>query len=203
MLSLRFLRRRGFGLLWKSVLIFGLLLIFIQMTSSHPRGGNFKPDVSSRITSQLQAIKEVVQVGENKVIEVPKPKVQQPKEDILQELQAGLKLSNVPTVPPKLDRKVEPQLFEVQGLQNEFYENILVHFDLKGAPPKVPYFKQLLKLVRDSGATGTFLFSLNIIFAGILLEWEDMFPWEGRLKTARNSDAYSMEDVKAILNEAK
>ncbi|WKY09596.1 hypothetical protein Q1695_002170 [Nippostrongylus brasiliensis] len=75
--------------------------------------------------------------------------------------------------------------------ENEFYENIIVHFDLKGAPPKVPYFLELLQLVARSGATG------------ILLEWEEMFPWSGQLAAARSSDAYSMSDVRTILKTAK
>ncbi|RCN36379.1 glycosyl hydrolase family 20, catalytic domain protein [Ancylostoma caninum] len=49
----------------------------------------------------------------------------------------------------------------------------------------------LLDLVARSGATG------------ILLEWEDMFPWTGQLEVARSSDAYSMDDVRAILSKAK
>ncbi|KHJ87867.1 hypothetical protein OESDEN_12349 [Oesophagostomum dentatum] len=77
------------------------------------------------------------------------------------------------------------------SFQNEFYENIIVHFDLKGAPPKVSYFLELLELVARSGATG------------ILLEWEDMFPWTGQLEVARNGEAYSMSDVRSILSKAK
>ncbi|KAK6009316.1 hypothetical protein OSTOST_25779, partial [Ostertagia ostertagi] len=33
------------------------------------------------------------------------------------------------------------------------YTNVIVHFDLKGAPPKTQYFLELLKLVAKSGAT--------------------------------------------------
>ncbi|PIO63474.1 hypothetical protein TELCIR_14925 [Teladorsagia circumcincta] len=33
------------------------------------------------------------------------------------------------------------------------YTNVIVHFDLKGAPPKIQYFLDLLKLVAKSGAT--------------------------------------------------
>ncbi|GMS80711.1 hypothetical protein PENTCL1PPCAC_2886, partial [Pristionchus entomophagus] len=73
----------------------------------------------------------------------------------------------------------------------QFYQNVIVHFDLKGAPPKVPYFLQLLDLVAKSGATG------------ILLEWEDMFPYTGQLEAVRSSDAYSMEDVRTILQKAR
>ncbi|CAJ0589043.1 unnamed protein product [Cylicocyclus nassatus] len=75
--------------------------------------------------------------------------------------------------------------------KNEFYENIIVHFDLKGAPPRVPYFMELLDLVARAGATG------------VLLEWEEMFPWKGRLAVARGAEAYSLNDVRAILFKAK
>ncbi|VDM52495.1 unnamed protein product [Angiostrongylus costaricensis] len=72
-----------------------------------------------------------------------------------------------------------------------FYENIIVHFDLKGAPPRVPYFLELLDTVAKSGATG------------IMIEWEDMFPWMGQLAIARNNDAYSLDDVQKILSRAR
>ncbi|PAV58144.1 hypothetical protein WR25_11774 isoform G [Diploscapter pachys] len=59
-----------------------------------------------------------------------------------------------------------------------------------GAPVKVPYFKQLLELIRDLGATGA------------LFEWEDMFPFEGQLADVRNGFAYSKNDVLEILSHA-
>ncbi|KAK6014361.1 hypothetical protein OSTOST_20256, partial [Ostertagia ostertagi] len=71
------------------------------------------------------------------------------------------------------------------------YTNVIVHFDLKGAPPKTQYFLELLKLVAKSGATG------------ILMEWEDMFPWSGELKMVRNSNAYTVEEVQQILQKAR
>ena len=46
----------------------------------------------------------------------------------------------------------------------------VVHLDLKGAPPKPSYFKSLFPLLQDAGATA------------LLIEYEDMFPYWGRLK---------------------
>lgn len=46
----------------------------------------------------------------------------------------------------------------------------LVHFDLKGAPPKISYMKKVITLSKQFGATG------------LLLEYEDMFPFWGELK---------------------
>ena len=51
----------------------------------------------------------------------------------------------------KLNLALIQLVFQLQGA---FYENIFVHFDLKGAPPRVSYFVNLLKLVANSGATG-------------------------------------------------
>lgn len=67
----------------------------------------------------------------------------------------------------------------------------VVHFDLKGAPPKVSYIKQVLDLVKHLGATG------------VLLEWEDMFPYKGVIKDLAATNAYSKEEVKEIIGSAK
>ncbi|XP_071576673.1 hexosaminidase D-like [Temnothorax nylanderi] len=45
----------------------------------------------------------------------------------------------------------------------------LVHLDLKGAPPRTCYFEKLFPLLRTWGATG------------LLLEWEDTFPYNREL----------------------
>ncbi|GBM82078.1 Hexosaminidase D [Araneus ventricosus] len=67
----------------------------------------------------------------------------------------------------------------------------VVHFDLKGAPPKVSYFKQIFPLLKEAGANA------------ILMEYEDMFPFSGSLAAVSAKNAYSREDVQTILNLAK
>ncbi|XP_074040799.1 hexosaminidase D [Leptinotarsa decemlineata] len=74
----------------------------------------------------------------------------------------------------------------------------LVHLDLKGAPPRISYFEKILPFIKNIGATG------------ILLEWEDTFPYTkdvipiGSLSDhAQTSGApYSMEEAKQILTIA-
>lgn len=67
-----------------------------------------------------------------------------------------------------------------------------VHFDLKGAPPKVDYLLSVFEFIsKKLGATG------------VLLEWEDMFPYTGVLKVARNGRAYTKQEVQLILETAK
>lgn len=64
----------------------------------------------------------------------------------------------------------------------------LVHLDLKGAPPKLSFLKQLLPVLRALGATG------------LLIEYEDMFPYSGALQPLAAHNAYKESELKVILN---
>uniref|UniRef100_A0A672MLR2 beta-N-acetylhexosaminidase n=1 Tax=Sinocyclocheilus grahami TaxID=75366 RepID=A0A672MLR2_SINGR len=67
----------------------------------------------------------------------------------------------------------------------------IVHLDLKGAAPKVKYLEQIFPLLSTLGASG------------ILLEYEDMFPYEGELSILKSSFAYSPEDIEEMKSLAK
>ncbi|EYC13052.1 hypothetical protein Y032_0045g1239 [Ancylostoma ceylanicum] len=71
------------------------------------------------------------------------------------------------------------------------HREVIVHLDLKGAPPRPAYFKQLLTLFDELGADG------------VLIEWEDMFPYEGALGKIKNGNAYSQSDALDILQHAE
>ncbi|NXK06168.1 HEXDC Hexosaminidase, partial [Herpetotheres cachinnans] len=62
----------------------------------------------------------------------------------------------------------------------------LVHLDLKGAAPRVSYLEQLFPLLSQLGANG------------ILIEYEDMFPFKGELEILKSPYAYSEEDIERI-----
>ncbi|VDO60697.1 unnamed protein product [Heligmosomoides polygyrus] len=61
---------------------------------------------------------------------------------------------------------------------------------ISGAPPRPSYFKQLLTIVGNLGANG------------VLIEWEDMFPYTGALKRIRNGNAYTVDETLDILQHA-
>ncbi|XP_064531763.1 hexosaminidase D isoform X2 [Pseudopipra pipra] len=67
----------------------------------------------------------------------------------------------------------------------------LVHLDLKGAAPRAPYLEQVLPLFRALGATG------------LLLEYEDTFPYTGPLEPLRAPHAYSPAELRAVLSRAR
>ncbi|NXW20289.1 HEXDC Hexosaminidase, partial [Circaetus pectoralis] len=62
----------------------------------------------------------------------------------------------------------------------------LVHLDLKGAAPRVSYLEQVFPLLSQLGANG------------ILIEYEDMFPFKGELEILKSPYAYSEDDVERI-----
>uniref|UniRef100_A0A0K0DBZ9 beta-N-acetylhexosaminidase n=1 Tax=Angiostrongylus cantonensis TaxID=6313 RepID=A0A0K0DBZ9_ANGCA len=67
----------------------------------------------------------------------------------------------------------------------------IVHLDLKGGAFKPDFFTEM------------FFYFNRIKATGVLIEWEDMFPYTGSLSEAVNGNAYSLEDVESILKEAK
>nr|XP_057918104.1 hexosaminidase D [Doryrhamphus excisus]XP_057918105.1 hexosaminidase D [Doryrhamphus excisus] len=69
----------------------------------------------------------------------------------------------------------------------------LVHLDLKGAPPKIEYLHQLIECFSQLGADG------------LLVEYEDMFPYEGELKLlqATAQPAYSQDEILSLQTVAK
>ncbi|KAH8338967.1 hypothetical protein KR074_010000, partial [Drosophila pseudoananassae] len=66
----------------------------------------------------------------------------------------------------------------------------LVHLDLKGAPPKLSFLKQLLPMLRALGATG------------LLIEYEDMFPYSGVLQPLAAHNAYKEDELRDFLETA-
>ncbi|XP_053550718.1 hexosaminidase D [Bombina bombina] len=66
----------------------------------------------------------------------------------------------------------------------------LVHLDLKGAAPKVSYYEQIFPLLSKLGANG------------VLIEYEDMFPYSGELEILKSPYAYSDADIEKILHLA-
>lgn len=70
------------------------------------------------------------------------------------------------------------------------FEQKLVHIDLKGAPPLISYYKQIFPLFRKLGVTG------------LLIEYEDMFPYWGSLRDLSATNAYTIEDIKLLIRTA-
>ncbi|EDV25367.1 uncharacterized protein TRIADDRAFT_2382, partial [Trichoplax adhaerens] len=75
--------------------------------------------------------------------------------------------------------------------ERKFPGHRVIHLDLKGAPPKMTYYKKLFPFLRSLGATG------------VLIEYEDMFPYKDNLKVLARTDAYTESEVNAIVQLAE
>ncbi|XP_039290937.1 hexosaminidase D isoform X2 [Nilaparvata lugens] len=77
----------------------------------------------------------------------------------------------------------------------KFGDHILIHLDLKRSPIKIDYLEKFFQKIRECGANG------------LLVEWEDTFPYSGHLEdigsAKSSSKAYSVEEVGRIVELAK
>ncbi|XP_022123144.2 hexosaminidase D-like [Pieris rapae] len=62
-------------------------------------------------------------------------------------------------------------------------ENVIVHFDFKGSPPKMSYLTTLLPKFKYLGVTG------------LLMEYEDMFPYEDKLVNLSARNCYEKSEL--------
>ncbi|XP_064488261.1 hexosaminidase D-like isoform X2 [Ornithodoros turicata] len=69
---------------------------------------------------------------------------------------------------------------------------LLMHLDLKGAPPKVSYLRKLFPFLKDLG------------IRGLLIEYEDMFPYQHPLvRPIATASAYTLTELRTILSMSK
>ena len=68
---------------------------------------------------------------------------------------------------------------------------LIVHLDLKGSPPTLSYLRQFLPFVKTLGATG------------LLIEYEDTFPYTGDLAVLRSAIfSYGPDEVRELVKLA-
>ncbi|XP_053619440.1 hexosaminidase D-like isoform X2 [Plodia interpunctella] len=70
-------------------------------------------------------------------------------------------------------------------------DNVVVHIDLKNTPLKLSYLTKLLPILKKLGVTG------------LLIEYEDMFPYIGELAQIKNQDSYRRSELKNFLSVCK
>ena len=70
------------------------------------------------------------------------------------------------------------------------FENRLVHIDLKGAPFRLDYWHQLIPFLSRIGING------------LLIEYEDMFPYDNFLSEIKCKDVYNCQQIESIIGKA-
>ena len=153
-------------------LTFYVVLLFRSSTSRNfDDGDKHKEEFLEAVHVQNEAIKNIadddnIEYDHELVHEL----VHQHKAPAIQEY--NIRDNNVPVYFPNSDmnqRLNQDYIPFNQKKQTPYIpEHRLVHFDLKGAPPSIDYMKKVVTLSKKLGATG------------VLIEYEDMFPWTGR-----------------------
>ena len=85
-----------------------------------------------------------------------------------------------------LNQTIYPPNSKFRSQINEMYK--LIHLDLKGSPPKITYLKNLIHYFKEIGING------------VLIEYEDMFPYSQQLSKISNRNAYKKEELKEIFD---
>lgn len=99
-------------------------------------------------------------------------------------------VANVLTDPPSTASAPHASFQESLRVPPIQFDERIVHFDLKGAPPNLEYYDAVFPLLRKLGATG------------LLMEYEDMFPYTGVLSPLAASNAYKEAEIAHILTAA-
>uniref|UniRef100_A0AC34PUU6 Beta-N-acetylhexosaminidase n=1 Tax=Panagrolaimus sp. JU765 TaxID=591449 RepID=A0AC34PUU6_9BILA len=117
-------------------------------------------------------------------------------------MEQRIKHNDEPRFGNNVKEHIDAQLIGQKSINGQLYPKLvngdkfvpirkMVHLDLKGGAYKVKFFNEL------------FAFFNNLGLTGILIEWEDMFPYSGKLASAINGNAYSVADIETILKTAK
>ncbi|KAK0411398.1 hypothetical protein QR680_005634 [Steinernema hermaphroditum] len=90
-----------------------------------------------------------------------------------------------------LFKEMRPDFEEAMELGEEagagiIFREKIVHFDLKGAPPKIAYYRELFPLLQ------------RLKVSAVLMEYEDMFPYSGELAVLAKPNAYAVEEIHEI-----
>uniref|UniRef100_A0AAF5PI42 beta-N-acetylhexosaminidase n=1 Tax=Wuchereria bancrofti TaxID=6293 RepID=A0AAF5PI42_WUCBA len=86
------------------------------------------------------------------------------------------------------DHGFQKVLHRPSSSQNYFIApNRIFHLDLKGAAPKMGYLLKLVPFIKQIGATG------------IMIEYEDMFPFTGKLSGVKAGNAYTLDELRRFL----
>ncbi|XP_069784338.1 hexosaminidase D-like isoform X2 [Narcine bancroftii] len=101
------------------------------------------------------------------------------KYQVMNSAKEAIQQEKVRTKPAAKARLDQPKDHRSSGMR-------VVHLDLKGAQPKLSYLKQIFPLLASIGVHG------------ILLEYEDTFPYSEDLEILKSTSAFSSADISTI-----
>ncbi|XP_043678011.1 hexosaminidase D-like [Vespula pensylvanica] len=157
-----------------SLMIIVMITFTLMIVIYHILSNEIDSISSGKINSRMK-VEDVYPLGD--LTEIPSSIAK--KQQIEAQIARNAKLAR--------SRQFEDDNDNIYSSSNPLFKgHKIVHLDLKGAPPKIGYYKYLLPLLKKLGATG------------ILIEYEDMFPFDGRIKDISAGNCYTKEDIRII-----
>ncbi|CAH1782853.1 unnamed protein product [Owenia fusiformis] len=99
---------------------------------------------------------------------------------------------NAVNKPAQTEEQVHSDVLPKVSIRSQLLgQKRLVHLDLKGAPPNLAYFRQIFPVFKKLGANG------------LLIEYEDMFPYSGDLSVIAASNSYTQANIAELHKLAK
>ncbi|XP_028133083.1 hexosaminidase D-like [Diabrotica virgifera virgifera] len=174
-----------------SLIIFGLQ--FSNLEEKSPNLNNLlqeERDDEMVAAAVAKSIKNVrfIEANRNRIpaTEIDAEMIQSNKNDVRRDVKSEKQFEKL-----QMEQQLGVPFVNIDPKNPYIPNNRLVHLDLKGAPPLIVYLKKFFPLIKSMGATG------------ILLEYEDMFPFSGTLKNISSKNAYTVENIKEILSLAE
>jgi len=78
----------------------------------------------------------------------------------------------------------ESKSLELERCDEKIFKEVIIHIDFKGAPPTFVFLKKFVSFIGER---------YGKLVTGLLLEFEDTFPYEGYLSLLRGINFYSKE----------
>lgn len=85
----------------------------------------------------------------------------------------------------------DPSMMQTELKRTMLSMDRLVHLDLKGSPPKLTYLREFIPYAKSVGATG------------VILEYEDFFPYANDLEAISNQNHYTRAELKQLFDLLK
>lgn len=162
-----------------SSLTIGMMIIFTLLVIIYHILSNEVPDISSEKVNPRFKVEDVYPLSDLTESPLDVARRQRLGAEILDNVKNRLSPDSL-----KYNRHYKDDIPLFKGHR-------IVHLDLKGAPPTLKYLKYLFPLLKKLGATG------------LLIEYEDMFPFEGDIKNVSALNCYSRQDIAEIQRLAK
>lgn len=168
------------GIIFSLVVVLYIFYKLSHYSSERNVPASVTPRTSNKLPTESSIdLKSLASVAKGGLFDVSLRQAQETIETLKKQL-AEAEVSRLDTVQKK----------DMEPVKRKFSGHKLVHLDLKGAPTKMTFLIQVLPYFKKWGATG------------LLVEYEDMFPYKAKYEVLQAKNSYSEAEIKQLLETA-